>query len=69
MTAGALRSEMIGTELSNTATVAGMGEKPFWEAPVFECCWLRKVDLSGLSRIAEDWIHLLGDSDKSSSPT
>lgn len=30
---------------------------------------LRKVDFLGLLAVAEDWIHLLGDSDKGSSPT
>lgn len=63
MTTGALRSEVIGAELSNTQH-GSWNEGPSGRVVLpWESRFVR------LSRFTEDWIHLLGDSDKGSSPT
>lgn len=51
-----------------TATVVRMGEKPIWETLLRSIGALSGQKYSGLVCITEDWIHLLGDSDESSSP-
>lgn len=47
--------------------VAGMGERPTWEALWFGAGAFGRQN-SSLAHVTESWIHLLGDMDEGSSP-
>lgn len=48
--------------------VAGMGERPAWEALWHGASALGGQNCSSLGHITKDWINLLGDTDEGSSP-